>query len=207
MHHSTALLILQHLAKNNLMDVNLNVFMTHRYPEVVHPDDVEDAFKSIVRHAGESQADLSFSRNFGIEVVVHGRLFEKLYKVIWTNQKLHPRGRTEGSFGKTPVKVADLPVLFVGSEKTQVRQIPLADRPPWPFRFLLELGGMIIVKTVEPRDMLLELRQFLNNYPQFEIRVDAKECPDGSYSLFTYWFQKLPRHLKRKNVNVPVKRK
>lgn len=204
LHKTTALVLLKHLAKHDLIRVSLSTFMVPKYPERVHLSDVREAFVTLAEAAGhDPRRDVKFAQNFGLEAWTKDKLFEKLFKIIFVNEKLFPK-QAEGSM--MPGKAAgELPNLFVGSEKTQVRQIPLSDSPPWPFKFLLELGGMVVIKTDDNRKMLLELKQFLNNHPQFEIRVDAKECPDGSVAIFTWWFQRVSRLQKRKNLNVPGK--
>src|SRR5690606_37745006 len=104
--------------------------------------------------------DFLVSRNFGVEVWTSDRAFEKLFRLLFTLEKKFPE---EG----LPAHAAPLPTLFVGAEKTQVRQVPLVTEPPWPFRFLLELGGMVVVKTDDRAAMFRDLRQFLNNHPQY----------------------------------------
>jgi hypothetical protein len=54
--------------------------------------------------------------------------------------------------------------------------------------------------------MLEDLRQYLNNHPQYYVKVNAKERPDGTIAIFTYWFEDVPQRLKRGNINVPSKR-
>jgi hypothetical protein len=141
------------------------------------------------------------SYNAGIEVYCREVLFEKIFKVVFVNEKLFPKSRSDNVEGPG----APLPTLFIGSEKTQVRQVPLANTRPWPFKFLLELGGMIVCKPADKRDFALELRQFINNHPQFKMGIDAKECPDGSVAVFTWWFQRLDKRDRKKNLNVPEK--
>ncbi|HEX9429607.1 MAG TPA: hypothetical protein VF944_04450 [Candidatus Bathyarchaeia archaeon] len=195
-------MILQYLARKELLTTRMTSFMSPRYPQPVHLQDIKEAFVAVADHAGHDRKDLKFGYSQGIEVYCRERLFEKLFKVIFVNEKLFPKKRSDnvqnpGNGG------APLPTLFIGSEKTQVRQVPLAETRPWPFKFLLELGGMIVCRPSDRRDFVLELRQFLNNHPQFSVKVDAKEWPDGSIAVFTYWFEKLPDREKRKNVNVP----
>ena len=100
-----------------------------------------------------------------------------------------------------------LPSLFIGNEKTQIRQIPLVDGPPYPFRFLLELGGMIVLKRPkDPASVTRALRQFLNNHPQYRPRIAVHECPDGTIALYTYYIETArSRHEAKQNLNVPEK--
>lgn len=200
MHQSTGLVLLQHLAKLDLLEVKGSAFYVAVHPQPVHMLDVKEAFVAIADAYGNVK-DLTFIETRGLVVHVKGRFFEKLFKVIYLNERILPRereGRMDRGFREIP-----LPSLFIGSEKTQVRQIPLVETKPWPFKFLLELGGMIVVRTRDTKGLLVELRQFLNNHPQFSIRVDAKEWPDGSIAIFTWWFERVPKKLIKKNVNVP----
>jgi hypothetical protein len=137
-----------------------------------------------------------------LDVWCRARLFEKIFGAVFVKQKLFPVERTDNMEGYRGRELP-LPALYVGSEKTQVRQIPLARERPWPFRFLLELGGTIVCVPEDRRDFVLEMRQFLNNYPQFEVRVDAKEWPTGEVLVYTWWFRQLPKSERRSNVNVP----
>lgn len=202
MHDTTASVILKYLARKDLLRVTGTTFMVPRYPQVVHPLDVKEAFEALADKFNARKSELRVAFNFGAEAWTSDRLFERLFKVIFVEQKVYPRHDNEGPQPNNH-EGRDLPLLFVGAEKTQVRQVPLAEAPPWPFKFLLELGGMVVVKTTDQRKLLEELKQFLNNHPQFEIRVDAKEAPDGSIVIYTWWFQQVPRKLKRSNVNVP----
>ena len=147
--------------------------------------------------AGFDQKAMLFSYNHGIEVYCPDRLFEKLFKAIFITEKLYPVSRSDNLEG------GPLPTLFVGSEKTQIRQIPLAETRPWPFKFLLELGGCIVCRPSDERDFVLELKQYLNNHPQYMIKVDAKKWPDGSICVFTYYFATVDKHHRKGNVNVP----
>jgi hypothetical protein len=174
--------------------------MVPQYPQPVNLFDVRDAFVALADKFGYSRSDVIFTQGLGLEVYCAHRLFEKIFKVVFVSEKLFPRkqpGNVEGRGG------LDLPNLFVGRDKTQVRQIPLTEDPPWPFRFLLELGGMIVCRPVDRRDFFLELKQFLNNHPQFSVKVDAREWPDGSVAVFTWWFERLDKKSKKKNLNVP----
>lgn len=198
-HSSTATVVLQHLAKQELLKTKLTSFMVPRYPQPVHVLDVKEAFVAVADAAGHDERDLKFTYNAGIEVYCREKLFEKIFKVVFVNQKLFPIERG----GNLEGYMAPLPTLFVGSEKTQVRQIPMGQVRPWPFKFLLELGGMIVCAPENKRDFVLELKQYLNNHPQFSVKVDAKEWPDGKIAVFTWWFEKLPSRDRKKNVNVP----
>lgn len=180
----------------------MTTFRVHRYPQPVHLLDVREAFKALEDYIGPKKGHLLITTGSGLEAWCHEKLFDKLFKIIYVNQKLYPKQGmlvTEGYGGRD----LPLPTLFIGSEKTQVRQIPLSETRPWPFRFLLELGGMVVCRPTDRKDFLKELRQFVNNYPQYEIGVDAKEWPDGSIAVFTWWFRKLPRAERKKNVNAP----
>lgn len=170
-------------------------------PQPIHLDDVRDAFIALADKCGFDRDKLHITRNIGIEIYTPDRLFEKLFKIIFSNEQLYPVKRSDNIDG-----VAPLPSLFIGAEKTQVRQIPLTAAPPWPFKFLLELGGMIVCEPPDTKEFLKELQTFLNNHPQYRIKVDAKEWPDGKIAVFTYWFETLSRKQKRGNLNVPGKR-
>jgi len=196
---STAATVLKYLAREGLVDTRLATFYVPRHPQPVDVADVREAFECLAEVAGARRGEVRFSTNFGLEVSCSDRMFEKLFKVIFVQQQIFPRQQVEGSWGQDPF----LPTLFVEREKTQVRQVPLVDRRPWPFKFLLELGGMVVFKTEDHRGLLTELRQFLNNHPQYDIRVDAKEGPDGTVVVFTWWFQEVPRGKRRGHVNVP----
>lgn len=199
MKKNTAVFILQALAKLELISTKLTTFTVARIPQPVDLLDVEVCFRVLRDECGGNREDLFIHHSgVGMTAWTSEELFEKLFKVIFVQQLLYPAVRSDNIEGGGP-----LPNLFVSSEKTQVRQIPLSEGRPWPFKFLLELGGMIVVKTPEKRDFLLELRQFINNHPQYRIKVDAKEWPTGEVAVFTYWFEKLPHMQRRKNLNVP----
>lgn len=198
MHSSTAATILRELAKQELLTTLMTTFMVPRYPQPIHLHDIREAFAAIADAAGHTTRDMVFSYDQGIEVSCKEKLFDKLFKVVFVTEKLFPKHRSDNI--ETP---GPLPTLFIGSEKTQVRQIPLTETRPWPFKFLLELGGMIVCRPLDRRDFVLELRQYLNNHPQYSIKVDAKEWPDGSIAVFTYWFSVLPKKERKANVNVP----
>lgn len=201
MHSSTALILLHHLARNDLLHTRGASFEVSPHPMPVHLDDIRDAFIALADKCGFDRETLRFARNIALEVYVPDRLFEKLFKIVFSNEKLFPIRRSDNVEGHG----GPLPTLFIGNEKTQVRQIPLSEVPPWPFKFLLELGGMIVCKPPDHKKFLDELKQYLNNYPQFKIKVDAKEWPTGEIVVFTYWFETVHRLEKRKNVNVPDK--
>ena len=202
MHSSTASMILRELAKREMLTTRMTTFQVPRHPQVVHLNDVREAFIAIADAAGYGPRTLRFSYNAGIEVFCTRVLFEKIFKVVFVNEKLFPKNRSD-NVGEPG---APLPILYVTSEKTQVRQIPLAETRPWPFKFLLELGGMIVCRPADKRDFALELRQFINNHPQFRMGIDVKECPDGSVAVFTWWFERLHGKWKRMNLNVPERR-
>lgn len=179
------------------MSVKHTTFRVEKYPQPVLLEDVRECFVALADYMGYDRKAYVITLGHGIEIWTKDSLFEKLFKVIYSNEKLFPierHSRTE--------EIAPLPNLFISAEKTQIRQIPLVEHPPWPFKFLLELGGMIVVRPKDERDMLLELKQFVNNHPQFRLKVDAKKWPDGKIAIFTWWFEKLPKHERKKNLNV-----
>lgn len=207
MHSSTAATLLRELAKRELLTTLMTTFMVPRYPQPIHVHDIKEAFIAIADAAGFDYrlGKMEFSYNTGIEVWCTEKLFDKLFRVVFITEKLYPKHRSDNievpgpqSYGGAP-----LPTLFIGSEKTQVRQIPLSETRPWPFKFLLELGGMVVCRPDNQRDFVLELKQFLNNHPQYVIKVDAKEWPDGRIAVFTYYFATLPKGKRKANVNVP----
>jgi hypothetical protein len=199
-HQTTALYVLQGLARQEYLSVKHTTFRVEKYPQPVHLLDARECFMALADYMNMRANDYVVTLGHGLEVWTSDRFFEKLFKVIYANEKLYPVERHSRLQTEAP-----LPALFVGNEKTQVRQIPLVEKPPWPFKFLLELGGMIVVRPVNERDMLLELKQYVNNHPQFRLKVDAKKWPDGSVAIFTWWFEKLPRLERKKNVNVPTR--
>lgn len=201
MRASTAIYILRKLAREGVMTTRSCTFIVPPYPEIVAGEDVYEAIWALAESLGYKKKDVRVFSKQGIIVWVSPKLFERLYKRIFVEEKLPHI--PEGIRSRMTDEPSPLPSLFIGREKTQIRQIPLTDRPPWPFHFLLELGGMVVLKPNNPRDMLLALKQFLNNHPQFEIRVEAKECPDGSIAIFTYWFKELNIAYRKENVNVP----
>lgn len=192
-------MILRELAKREMLTTRMTTFMVPRHPQVVHLNDVRDAFVAVADAAGYEPTALRFTYTAGIEAYCPHRLFEKIFKVVFVSEKLFPKNRSDN----VNEPGAPLPILYVTSEKTQVRQIPLAETRPWPFKFLLELGGMIVCKPSDKRDFALELRQFINNHPQFRLGIEAKECPDGSVAVFTWWFETLDKRERKKNLNVP----
>ena len=202
MQPTTAQFILQSLARQGLVEVKMTTFRVPKYPQPVDLRDVRESFKSLSECIGYPKGHLILTLGSGLEAWCHEKLFEKLFKIVFINQKVFPVSRTSNTEGFQG-RDLPLPTLFIGSEKTQVRQIPLSETRPWPFKFLLELGGMIVCRAPDRKDFLKELRQFVNNYPQYEIGVDAKEWPDGNIAVFTWWFRKLPRVERKGNVNVP----
>lgn len=184
----------------------MTTFRYPPHPQPYHQRDVKEAFAAIADFARAKKSDILFSMGTGLEVWCRDKLFEQIFKVVFTNQKLYPKGgggMLEGDMGREN----PLPSLFIGAEKTQIRQIPLVDEPPWPFKFLLELGGMIVCRPKNRRKFVRELRQYLNNHPQYEIGIDAKEWPDGSIAVFTYMFNVLSKKEARSNVNVPERQR
>lgn len=201
MHGTTALVILKYLAREGLLTSDMTTFLVPRYPQPVHVRDVAECFRAVAETVKHDVSEVVVTYNLGVEVRLSPDLYEKVFKLVFVNEKLFPvkTDRVEDP----ALRDLPLPALFVGSEKTQFRQIPLVETRPWPFKFLLELGGMLVCRSVDRRDLLLELRQFLNNHPQFEVKVDAKEWPDGSVAIFTWWFRALPKLHRRRNLNVP----
>lgn len=174
---------------------------TFRYEPFGHPAtiaDVKEMFNAILSEYPPTSRKgcVITAATHAIEVWANAKMFEELFKLIFVDQKLYPTTKPDSGVGV-------LPTLFIGAEKTQVRQIPLADERPYPFKFLLELGGMIVCKSTNKRDLLLELRQYMNNYPHFRMRVHAEEWPTGEILIVTTWFQVLERKEARQNVNVP----
>ena len=192
-------MILRELARKELLTTRMTTFMSPRFPMVAHVHDIKSAFVALADACGFDANAMVFTYNHGIEIYCREKLFEKLFKLVFITEKLFPKYRSDNVDGP----VAPLPTLFIGSEKTQVRQIPLGQTRPWPFKFLLELGGMIVCTPPNERDFILELKQFLNNHPQYAIKVDAKKWPTGEICVFTYWFNVLPKTERKKNVNVP----
>lgn len=199
-HHTTAQVLLQYLARQELVKVEDSTFVVDKYPQPVIFADVIDSFRAIQYFVGAKRSELKITSGSRLEAWTSQRLFDILFRTMFVSQRLYPvvrSSRFEGDMG------APLPNLFVGAEKTQVRQIPLVEDPPWPFRFLLELGGMVVCRPRDRLDFLKELRQFLNNHPQFVVKVDVKTWPDGSQAVYTWWFEALSKRREiRGNVNV-----
>lgn len=184
MHGSTGLLLLRHLAKEGLLGIQGQSFSVQKYPQPVHFRDVREAFVAVAEGAGHGARELTFMEGYGLLVHARSKLFDKLFRVIFVLEKVLPKE-------VAPAQDAPLPALFVGSEKTQVRQVPLVESKPWPFRFLLELGGMVVFRGADREELKSELRQYLSNFPQLDVRVTMKVCPDESVVLFTWWFRKM----------------
>lgn len=199
MYPKTALYLLQTLARERMITVRHTTFVLPNYPQPVNLKDVRHAFESMREYLKFRPRDAIYTEGSGFEAWCSGPFFEKMFDMLFVKQMIWPKAPAESVHGGGP-----LPNIFVGTEKTQFRQIPLVSEKPWPFRFLLELGGMVVVqRPSDPRDVALELRQFLNNHPQFRVKVSAKEWPDGSIAIFTWWFEHVPKLQRRKNVNVP----
>jgi len=205
MHSSTAVTLLKYLARQELLTSKMTTFTVPRHPQPIHLHDIKEAFIAVADAAGYGPKNMIFRYDLGIEVYCRDTLFDKIFKVVFILEKMYPKHRSDNIQVPGPRSDAPLPTLFVGRDKTQVRQIPLTETRPWPFKFLLELGGMIVCRPSDRRDFVLELKQFLNNHPQFDIKVDAKEWPDGSIAVFTYWFNVLPKKERKHNVNVAHK--
>lgn len=201
MHSSTAMFILRYLARQGLFQTRDTSFMLKPFPRPIHGSDVKEAFLSVAHTANVPEDRILFSiQDPHWYVHLPDRLFERVFKAIYLDEKLLP-GQYEGSSGPK-VRETELPTLFIGNEKTQIRQIPYAEQRPWPFRFLMELGGMIVVRPDHPVSFVKELKQYVNNHPTYDIRVDARENPDGTISVFTYYFKEVPREMRRRHVNV-----
>lgn len=196
LHPQSALAMLRVLAQKEQLTVRNTTFFYNTKPQLFHPRDVKVAFVVLSEYVGSKPPEWYLGEMNGLAFRCREKLFAKLFALIFIQQKLFPPVKPDSGPGP-------LPTLFIGAEKTQVRQIPLADERPWPFKFLLELGGMIICKTDNKRDLLLELRQYLNNFPQFRIKVHAEEWPAGEILIVTTWFQVLELQERKKNVNVP----
>lgn len=172
--------------------------MVDKYPELYDHRDTEQAFRALAEKLGfRVNTHFRVARNWGVECWCCEPFFEKLFKLLFLAEGLLPTTWSEGVQGGSP-----LPSLFIGSEKTQIRQIPLSVERPWPFKFLLELGGMIVVRTDDKREFLKELKQYVNNHPQYQIGLHAKERPDGTIAIFTYWFEEVSKKLRKENLNV-----
>lgn len=202
MHHATAAELLRELAKRELLQVKHTTFRYPPYPQPFHQRDVKEAFLSVAGAAKAKKSHIVATLGTGLEVLCEDGLFEKLFRVIFTSQKLFPKSRSDSYEGDRG-RVNPLPTLFVSGEKTQVRQVPLVDAPPWPFKFLLELGGMVVCRPSDRGDFLKELKQYLNNFPQYRLKVHADEWPDGSVVVVTTYFEKLKLLERKGNVNVP----
>jgi hypothetical protein len=197
LHPQSALAMLRVLAQKEQLTARDTTFYYNTQPQLFHERDVKIAFIVLSEHLGHKPPEWSLGHLNGLVFRCRERLFAKIFAQVFIKQKLFPTTKPDSGPGP-------LPTLFIGREKTQVRQIPLADERPWPFKFLLELGGMIVCKAPDKRDLLLELRQYLNNFPQFRIKVHAEEWPAGEILIVTTWFQTLELQQRKKNVNVPT---
>lgn len=195
LHHTSATVLLRHYAKEGVVEVGESHFAARPYYVPHSSQDLRDAFVALTESLGYAKHELEIYDKHGLLVSCTPKLFQDLHEVIFSD--VSPTSRPQ-----TLPHHAPLPTIFIGDEKTQVRQIPYADGPPWPYHFLLELGGMIIVRAPDPRAFISGLRQFLNNYPQLEVRVDAKEWPGGEMAVFTWWCQRLKGVRARQNINV-----
>ena len=203
MHDSTGLRILIDLAKESLIEVRHTTFCVDKHPALYHHHDVGDAFRAVADKLGfEPNTHYMVAHNWGTECWCHAKLFEKLLKLLFLAEHRWPPIKTE-VLGPDNSPQVPLPILTVGADKTQVRQIPLSRERPWPFKSLLELGGMIVVVPEDRYTFMAELKQFVNNHPQFEIGLQAKDRPDGSIAVHTYWFADVPKKLRKEHVNVP----
>lgn len=202
MHVKTAVHMLKFLAREGLLTSKMTTFRLSRHPESLDVADVKEAFQVLENRVGDTVRCRYTTSKAAMEVWCHERVFDKIFHAVFILEKVFPQqsgtDRLEGVRGRED----ELPVLYVSAEKTQVRQIPLVSVPPWPFKFLLELGGCIVCTPVDRRDFALELRQYLNNHPQFEIRVQLKEWPTGEVLVFTWWLRALPKIEAKENLNV-----
>lgn len=187
MHNTTGLVLLKYLVTQGLLTLKGQNFVLPPYPRPVHMNDVKEAFIAVADAAGHDKKDLEFLTGYGMIVHAKARLFDRIYKVLFLNEKTMP-GVIEENMGRGEQL---LPTLFVNSEKTQIRQIPLVNTEPYPFRFLMELGGMIVVRTNDEGELKSQLTQYIANFPQIECRVMMKRWPDGSYAMFTWFFRVL----------------
>lgn len=181
--------ILRQMVRRQRITVRDRVFRYEPFGEMFRVSDIKECLiitceniddRAVRGHKGWRSSSGIHALDFWTDE----KLFELLFKELYVQQKLYPVQMPDSGPGP-------LPTLFIGAEKTQVRQIPLADERPWPFKFLLELGGMIVCKTENKRDLLMELRQYLLNFPQFRIKVHAEEWPTGETLIVTTWFQQL----------------
>lgn len=196
LHPQTALAMLRIIAERGQLTVKHTSFYYNTLPQIFHQRDVKVAFIVMAEQMSLKPPQWSLGQEGGLVFRCREQLFERLFTMIFIRQKIFPVEKPDSGPGS-------LPTLFIGAEKTQVRQIPLASERPWPFKFLLELGGMIVCKTDNKLDLLMELRQYMNNFPQFRIKVHAEEWPDGEVMVVTTWFQTLALKEARQNVNVP----
>lgn len=196
MHPLAAKALIQHLHREGVLHTRAQTFWVDLYPRILDNADIHEAFCVLAESMGFKRRDLTKFTQSGYIVRMPEKMFEKLYGQIFSSRKLAEKNRET----REP---APLPVLFIGREKTQVRQIPVVSSPPWPFHFLMEMGGMIVVSTRDRKRLYESLRQYLNNHPQYDVRVDAKELPDGKISIFTYWFQELKITHRKEHMNVP----
>lgn len=207
MDNRTAVMHLRYLMMTGFISARDKTLVVSGNPKVICLEDVESAFESIFSTIAlsrvHSQKIYSItSTSNSVTVTMPQRLMDRIIKIIGNepDQRLK-KPPVDPEF--TPV----LPSIFIGNEKTQVRQIPLVDGPPYPFRFLLELGGMIVLKRPkDPVSVTMALRQFLNNHPQYRPRIAVHECPDDTVVLYTYYIETvMSRREARQNLNVPEK--
>lgn len=201
MHPYTSTIFLRHLVQLGHVSAQGRCF-TIQCGNNVSIDDVEEALTSLINKVKNKHPVKIDKSNYILSVTLYQSVFDRVFKILYEV----PDGRRK----KPPVDPEFTPVLpsiFIGNEKTQVRQIPLVDGPPYPFRFLLELGGMIVLKRPkDPVSVTMALRQFLNNHPQYRPRIAVHECPDDTVVLYTYYIETVEsRREARQNLNVPEK--
>lgn len=195
MHPLAAKALLLHLHREGVLHTRAQTFWVDMYPRILDTADIHEAFTVLAESMGFKRSSLTKFTQSGYIVRMPEKLFQKIHELLYSRRKERHMERRQ--------EPGPLPVLFIGREKTQVRQIPVVSSPPWPFHFLMEMGGMIVVSTRDRKRLYESLRQYLNNHPQYDVRVDAKELPDGKISIFTYWFQELKITHRKEHMNVP----
>ena len=180
------------LVAREAITVRNTTFRYEPFGHAAHVSDVKELFLTLIERIGGFSKGAEYMVTAGMNALdlwTNEALFNKLFDLLYIKQKLVPVTKHVDSY----LDPSPLPTLFIGREKTQVRQIPLVSERPWPFKFLLELGGMVICKTDNRRDLLLELRQFMANFPQVDLKVHAEEWPDGEILIVTTWFRILDK--------------
>lgn len=202
MHHYTSTIFLRHLVQLGHVSAQGRTF-TVQCGMNVSVDDTEEAFISLLNKVNNTRPIKIDKSNNILVVKLYQHVFDRIFKILYEV----PDGRSRKKLPEYEEFTPVLPSIFIGNEKTQIRQIPLVDGPPYPFRFLLELGGMIVLKRPkDPVSVTMALRQFLNNHPQYRPRIAVHECPDDTVVLYTYYIETVESRRKaRQNLNVPEK--